>query len=456
MEVERHAEHADANQQNQVKLGIIRYQSLCHTRCTQPGCDDRPARSCGRKSQFGFWTLAILISLGAFSTACRTTATRQISDLGPAIARLQAGSSLQAEVDSLAQPLLASGEAYGLVVGVVLPDGTTQTFGYGHSGRAGDRNPPDANSVFQIGSVSKVFVAALLARLVEEGQVRYEDTVREILPTNIVVSAEVGQLTLYDLITHTSGLTREPMSPRQLWSLVRYMVLGRNLYAHITSAYAYQYLHDCHPRRQEPRHFFYSNFGFGLLAHLITVKTGRPVTELIEEKICRPLNMTNSVFCLNASQQQRLAMGHVGNQACWKFPDAPMPPWNMGDLMSPVGGMYSTANDLLTFAKANLATTPHPLAATLAAIRSVQIESARGGEALGWIVNRFDNGQQIITFKDGMVSGYRAYIGMDLNARVGVVVLQNQFNWDDKIAHNLLVRLSSFYGSHQPNPTARY
>ena len=411
--------------------------------------DRIPARSPARGFPGRLLTVALLISFPAFFTACRTAATRQVSDLLPGIARLQAGSPIQAEVDALAKPLLARGEAYGMVVGVVLPDGTTQTFGYGRTGRAGDTHPPDGNTLFQIGSVSKVFVATLLARLVEEGQLHYDDTVRSILPTNIVVSAEAGRLTLYDLVTHTSGLPREPMSPSQLRSYLGYLALGHNLYAHLTIDYLYRYLRDCHPHRQEPRHFFYSNFGFGLLAHLITVKTGRPITDLVVEKICRPLNMTNSVFVLDDSQQQRLAMGHVGNQACWKFSSSPMLPWDMGDLMRSVGSMYSSVDDLLLFAKANLGRTPHLLASALTATHAVQIETPRGGEALGWIINRFNAGRQTITFKDGMVSGYRAYIGMDLDAHVAVVVLKNQFDWDDKIAHNLLLRLSGAYRGHQ-------
>ena len=380
-------------------------------------------------------------------TACRTSATRQVWGVNPAVCRLQAGNSLQAEVDNLAEPLLASGEAYGMVVGVVLPDGTTQTFRYGRSGRAGDPNPPDANSLFQIGSVSKVFVATLLVRLVEEGQLRYDDTVRDILPSNVVVSADAGRMTIYELATHTSGLPRELMWPSQLVSMVPYLLLGHNLYGHLTTSFLYNYLRVCYLRPPEPHPFKYSNIGYGLLANLIAVKTGRPATDLIVEKICRPLNMTNSVFFLDGSQKQRLAVGHVGNQACWRFRSAPMAPWDMGDLMRPASGMYSSVNDLLIFAKANLGMLHHPLESTLAATHQVQIETARYGEAFGWIISRFNDGRQIITFKDGMLSGYRAYIGMDLNAHVAVVVLNNQFDWDDKIGHNLLLRLSGAYGS---------
>jgi len=387
-----------------------------------------------------------LIFLALLTAACRTSATRQVWGVNPAIARLQAGHNLQSEVDALAQPLLDSGEAYGMVIGVVLPDGTTQTFCYGHNDGPGDPRPLNADSLFQIGSVSKVFLATLVVRLVEQGRLRYDETVRSILPTNIVVSADAGRLTVYELLTHTSGLSRELWWPNQVGSVIAYFVLGRNVYAHLTTPFLYNYLRVCHLHVQKPPQFKYSNIGFGLLANLVAVKTGRPATDLIEEEICRPLNMTNSVFFLDDKQKRRLAVGHVGNQACWRFRSARMAPWDMGDLMRPVSGMYSSVNDLLIFAKANLGMLHLPLESTLAATHQVQIESARGGEAFGWIVSRFDEGRQILTFKDGMVSGYRAYIGMDLNARVAVVVLNNQFDWDDKIGHNLLLRLAGAYG----------
>jgi CubicO group peptidase (beta-lactamase class C family) len=380
---------------------------------------------------------------------CRSSAIREVRDVQPSVARLRAGNSIQLEVDDLVQPLLTNGQAYGVVVGIVLPDGTTQTFSYGKNGGPENSRPLDADSLFQIGSVSKVFVATLLVQLVEEGQLRYDDTVRSILPTNMVVSADVGRVTLYELVTHTSGLPREPMWPSQLISMAPYFLLGHNIYGHLDTRFLYNYLRVCPLQVHQPRQFKYSNFGFGLLANLIAVKTGCPTEDLIVNRICRPRHMTNSVFVLDERQQQRLAIGHVGNQACWKSGTSPMAPWEMGDLMRPVSGMYSSASDLLIFAKANLGMLHDPLQSTLAATHKVQIETARGGEAFGWIINRFQGGRQIITFKDGMVSGYRAYIGMDLDARVAVVVLNNQFDWNDKIGHNLLLRLSGAFGAGQ-------
>jgi len=175
--------------------------------------------------------------------------------------------------------------------------------------------------------------------------------------------------------------------------------------------------------------------------------SGRPTSDLIVEQICQPLQMTNSVFRLNPDQQTRLAVGHVGNQACWKSASHPLAPWDMGDLMRPISGMYTSVNDLLLFAKANLGLLPSPLTSALTATHQLQIQTPRGGEALGWMIWKRDHDRQTITFKDGVLSGYFGYIGMDLDRRVAVVVLANKFNWDDKVGMNLLVRLSGAYAA---------
>jgi CubicO group peptidase (beta-lactamase class C family) len=367
---------------------------------------------------------------------------------------LRAGGSIHAEVDALVNPLLARDEVLGVVVGVVTPDGATQRFGYGRTGRAGDTNAPGTNALFQIGSVSKLFVETLLVQLEAEGKLHDDDTVRSILPTNLVVGLEVGRLTLHQLATHTGGLPREPITLTQLRSFMVYLMTGHNLYAHLTVPYLQKYLRYARPQAKKPPEFVYSNIGAGLLGYLIAVKIGRPTTDLIEEKICRPLHMNDSVFSLDPEQQSRLTVGHVGNQACWKFPNTPIAPWDMGDLMSPVTGMYSSVDDLLIFAKANLGLLHQPLEPFLASTHQVQIETSRYGEALGWIVQRFDHGRTI-TFKDGVLSGYCGYIGLDTDTRVAVVVLSNKFSWDDKIGMNLLLRISSAYASGTWKPTTQ-
>jgi len=393
--------------------------------------------------------LLIFAGLTCLTTGCRTSAIRHLSPPEPAINRLRSGGSIQAEVDYLVQPLIDSREECGLVAGVITPNGATQTFCYGSADKPGAAPAPNADSIFQVGSVSKLFLTVLFEKLAEEGRLNYNDTLGSILPASAQASADARNITLYELATHMSGLPREPIQPVQFSSLLRYMLAGHNLYSYLNKDYLYRYLRHVHTPPREKREFVYSNLGIGLLANLIEIKTGQSVTNLIVEEIIRPLGLKDTGFVLNKEQNTRLIQGHVGNQACWKLASSSMPPWDLGEILNPSGGMYSTPNDLLLFAKAHLHMLPTPLAPVLDATHRTQILTPRGGEALGWILQNFEDGSTL-TFKDGMIGGYCSYIGLDLDRKVAVVVLHNQFSWDEKVGHNLLRRLSGYYNLCQP------
>ncbi len=233
-----------------------------------------------RRRQLTTWlALAVLLTgLLFLVTGCKTFSVRTVSDPAPAVARLQAGGRIGEEVERLARPLVESGEIYGIAVGVLTPEGRTRAFGYGRTGTPGGAQPPDGDTVFQIGSVSKLFITALLAVLVDEGVLRYEDTVRSILPPAVRLNEEVGKVTLYELATNTGGFPRQPLCLAQLWDFSAFLLTGRNLYSYLDKPYLYKYLRKTHVKPKEKRQYAYSNIGFGLLAHLIQVKTGRSVT----------------------------------------------------------------------------------------------------------------------------------------------------------------------------------
>lgn len=393
-------------------------------------------------SRFFVPSLVVLLGTALLGTSCRPLSSRQVSGPATAVDRLQAGASIQAEVDRLAQPLIHSGEAFGMAVGVLTPDGSILTYGYGHTGRQDDAQPPGADTIFQVGSLSKVFMASLLAILVDEGKLHYDDTVRSILGADVPLSADAGQLTLYELVTHTGGLPRQPSDLNQLYHVMTYLFTGRNLYSQITKPYLYEYLRTCHLKLKGQRQYVYSNIGAGLLAHLIEVKTGRSLGDLMGEKIWSPLNMHDTALVLTAEQQQRLAVGHVGDQPLFMRRNTPMAPWDMGEIMRGAGGVYSSVNDLMFFAKANLGFLHHPLEPLLDSTHRVQLKRSAEDVALGWLIDYFDEGQLAVTYKHAMVAGYSAYIGMNTGQRIAVVVLCNTFNWTDKIGHNLVLRLS--------------
>lgn len=385
---------------------------------------------------------ALLAGLPLLVTGCHTFSARVVSDPAPAVARLQAGGSIGEEVDRLAQPLIKSGEIYGIAVGVLTSDGRARAFGYGRTGMPGDAQTPGGDTIFQIGSLSKLFLTALLAVLVEEGVLYYEDTVRSILPPEVRLDKEVGEVTLYELATNTGGFPRQPFCPSQLWDFTAFLFTGSNLYAYFDKPYLYHYLRTKHLKPKEEREYVYSNIGFGILAHLIEVKTGRPYHELLEEKICGPLQLRDTTFVLNEEQKKRLAMGHAGGQPRFMRRGHPMEPWDMGEILRPPGCLYSTVNDLMIFARANLGMLGHPLEPLLASTQRVQLSLPTEEVGFGWLINYLGDGRLKVIHKQGVMSGYTGYIGLDPEDRLAVVVLYNTFSWDEKVGHNLVLRLS--------------
>ncbi|HEY1406170.1 MAG TPA: serine hydrolase domain-containing protein [Spirochaetota bacterium] len=403
-------------------------------------------KSSGRNFRRAVISVSVLTAIVASGISCRSLSSRVMYDPAASITRIQNGSKIETEVSELANPLVDSGNSYGISVGVITPDGSTQTFGYGRTGIANDNAAPRGDTIFEIGSLSKLFASALLAILVNDGTLRYEDRVRDILPASIPLSSDAGDITLYDLDTHTAGFPRELFTFQQMCYFTRFLVNGNNLYGYIDKDWLYDYLSTCTLTPKAERHYVYSNLGIGLLAHLIEVKTGRKYADLLKEKIFDPLKMKDTGFILNDEQRKRLAVGHAGDQPIFLPRNTPLATWDMGEIMSATGGIYSTVDDLALFAKSHLGLIKAPITKSLEqthfALFRTREEDVIEDSACGWVVDYFDNNKCRITYKHGMVAGYSAYIGMNTETRIAVIVLYNTFNWDEKVGHNLVLRLS--------------
>ncbi len=359
--------------------------------------------------------------------------------------------SVHTEAADLAEPLVKNGEIYGMSIGVITPDGLSHTSGFGHTGIEGETSAPGSDTIYEIGSLSKLFASVLLAELVADGTLEYDDTLKDILPPDTKLSEDAARITLYELDTHTSGLPREFFTFQQMRYFTSFLLTGRNLYGYIDREWVYEYLADCELTPKEERQYVYSNFGIGLLAHLIEVKTGRRYAELLQDKIFTPLHMKDTGFTLTDEQKKRLAVGHAGDQPKFLARGTIVDTWDMGDVMNPTGGMYSTTDDLLLFAKAHLGMINSPVSRSLSQTRMPLVrtpeEDVNEESACGWVIDYFDNKTYTITYKHGMVAGYSAYIGLNINQNIAVIVLYNTFNWNEKVGHNLILRLSK--GIHE-------
>jgi len=308
----------------------------------------------------------------------------------------------------LVQRVDESKQSVGIVVGIIEPQGR-RIISYGSLAK-GDKRPLDGDTVFEIGSISKVFTSLLLADMVERGEVALTDPVSKYLPAGVKVPERNGKaITLQDLSTHTSGLPRLPnnFNPKD----------PANPYADYSVEQMYQFLFGYTLPRDPGGMYEYSNLGGGLLGHVLARRAGMDYEAFLRARITGPLGLTNTRITLSDEMKARLAVGH--NEKL-----APVPGWDLPALAG-AGAIRSSANDLLTFLSAYLGYKNSPMAPAMSRMLTVRRPTATPEMeiALGWHIIK-SRGNDLI-WHNGGTGGYRTFAGYDPKTRVGVVVLAN-------------------------------
>lgn len=304
----------------------------------------------------------------------------------------------------------------GIVVGVIEPEGR-RVVSYGTFTKD-DKRRVNGDTVFEIGSVTKVFTALLLADMAARGEVALADPVSKYLPPEV----KAPKVTLEQLATHTSGLPRLPanMSPKDV----------ENPYADYTVAQLYEFLATATPAADAK--YDYSNLGAGLLGHALARRAGTDYETLVRTRILAPLGMKSTSITLDAAMKERFAPGHdaeLKRAANWDLPT-----------LAGAGALRSTANDMLTFLAAAIGLSKSPLAARTAPMLAQRRLIGAGHEvALGWHIETA-NGREIV-WHNGGTGGYRTWVGFEPKSRTGVVVLSNASTGGgvDDIGRHLLV-----------------
>jgi len=295
------------------------------------------------------------------------------------------------------------------IVVAVVRDGESRILSFGPGGATG-------RTLFQIGSISKVFTGLLLQRMVDSGALRMEATLGELIGDRYALSPEAAEVTLLQLVTHTSGL---PKVPDPILQEVTRRLDGADLmhdpYNILSRDEALAYLADP-VGKVPPGKFDYSNYGMGVLAHVMELQSGRSYAELLQELVFAPLGMTDSHGDLPDAIAARLIQGH---DAAGK----PVGPWRFSSLGG-AGSITANAEDLLRFMEAEF-DPANPLAPSLARQR---VPQPNGKVAIAWMLPTiFDKleGNGPILWHNGSVNGYFAYLAIEPEQKVGVAVLIN-------------------------------
>src|SRR5580658_7815830 len=262
-------------------------------------------------------------------------------------------------------------EGVGIVVGIIGPQGR-RVIPYG---RFSPADPPflGGDTVFEIGSVSKVFTALLLADMVRKGEVALADPAAKYLPAGVRIPDRNGRsITLLDLATHTSGL---PFMPDEL------PVFNDSAAAQSSDAQIYQFLARYQLTRDPGAEWDYSNVGYWLLGQALASRAGTDFESLLRARIVAPLKMESPAITLSSKLKARLAPG----------PNAvlqPAPSFSSVSVyssMAAAGGLVSTANDLLRFLSACMGDDHSPLATSMAAMLNPRRAMNGSEQALGWV-----------------------------------------------------------------------
>lgn len=310
--------------------------------------------------------------------------------------------------DILMQRIDTQKQSVGIVVGIIGPDGR-RIISYGSLAKD-KKVTPDGNTVFEIGSMTKVFTATILADMVQRGEVSLSDPVSKYLPSTVKMPERGGkQITLEDLATHTSGLPRLPtnLNPKD----------PANPYADYSVEQLYQFLSTYQLTRDIGSKYEYSNLGGGLLGHVLALRAGMSYEDLVRARICSPLHMENTRITLSSEMKSRMAAGYDASL------DA-VPLWDIPTLAG-AGALRSTADDILTFLAANLGYVKSPLAPAMEAMLKIRKPTGVPNLeiALGWHISTGE-GREIV-WHNGGTGGFRSFMGFDPKSRIGVVALSN-------------------------------
>ncbi|GJL94465.1 MAG: penicillin-binding protein [Hyphococcus sp.] len=301
----------------------------------------------------------------------------------------------------------------GMAAAVILPDGAQiYTAGERIAGGGASITP---DTIFEIGSLTKIFTSVILADMVAKGEVSLNDPISKYLPTEVSLQNSLGdRITLLHLATHTSGFERNPPNSNARDE--------RGIFANYGKDKLFEYLRNVTPESAPGEIYAYSNIGMGLLGYILAERASVTYAELIKERVFDPLGMVDTHLVTPTAMDDRFAEPHNSIRK-------PSSRWDF-DILAGAGAIRSTLNDMQKFA-ASFAGFGADVDITTSIKSTYEQQYAiPGGDKsfyLGWISPTQTASGENIFWHDGGTGGSRSFFGFINNAdrKQAVVILSN-------------------------------
>jgi len=328
-------------------------------------------------------------------------------------------SAIDIRIDSIARTYIQKANTVGLIFGIV-NKGKVSIYSYGEIIKRTSKLPI-ADNFFEIGSITKTFTATLLAWYVNEGKIKLTDPIIKFLPDSVAGNPELEKITLLNLINHTSGLARLPDN------LISHATDPLNPYKDYTKQLLFQYLKYCKLESKPGEKYAYSNLGVGLLGTILEKVSGETYGQMLNEIICKPLNMFSTAQYLNPLLAPRFVQVYNAD-------GYPTPAWDF-DVLAPCGALRSTINDLLIYTKANMNVGSDKLSKAFQLTQKITFNSdVKIGLAWHIIVVNGVN----YYFHNGGTNGSSSFLAFNPEKQLGLVLLSNAAESTDKVGMELL------------------
>jgi len=328
------------------------------------------------------------------------------------------------QVDSVARPYIQKLNTVGLSIAVI-KNGQVSLYNYGETMRMGGQLP-NAETVYEIGSITKTFTAAILASYVNAGKIKLTDPITKYLPDSVAANPALKDVTVVSLSNHTSGL---PSLPDNFGDQKDYNKL--NPYKNYNKQLLFAYLKTCTLVTKPGEKYAYSNLAVGLLGTILERISGKSFEQLVADVVTGPLGMKSTVQHVYPMLTNRFV-------TVYSEDGKPTPPWDF-DALASCGSLRSDIDDLVLYAKANLNDDANtPLAKVLKLTHEITF-TKEPKLGLAWhiiVVNGVS-----YYFHNGGTYGSSSFLAFNKDKKLAVIVLSNAAASTDAVGAGILKKL---------------